>query len=226
MNSVDITPQLLLRAYAHGLFPMAESADDDRLFWLDPPKRGVIPLWDGFHIPRSLRRTLRRGNFAVTVDLAFAQVIRGCAQPTPDRPSTWINRRIITLFGDLHDMGYAHSIEVWRPGTDAPAGTPDAEHGMLLGGLYGVALGGAFFGESMFSRATDASKVALVHLVSMLRGSGFSLLDSQFMTDHLRRFGGYEMNHEDYKADLEDAMTLVPVFPEPGAAPALDPAFL
>ncbi|MCS6933189.1 MAG: leucyl/phenylalanyl-tRNA--protein transferase [Acetobacteraceae bacterium] len=191
-RAASITPELLLRAYRAGLFPMAESRGTDRIFWLDPEWRGVLPL-DGFHLPRSLARTLRRGGFSVTADRAFAEVIAGCAEPAPGREDTWINPEIEALFTALHRMGHAHSLEVWLQGE-------------LVGGLYGVRIGGAFFGESMFSRATDASKVALVHLVARLRMGGFRLLDTQFITAHLARFGAVEIPRAEYRRRLAEAL--------------------
>ncbi len=191
-DELDLTPELLLRAYAVGIFPMAESAEDDRLAWFDPDPRGIIPL-DDFHVPRRLARSVRSGLYAVTADSDFAAVIDGCAERAADRPKTWINARIRALCLDLHAAGYAHSVEVWRGEA-------------LVGGLYGVALGGAFFGESMFSRARDASKVALVHLVARLRHCGFSLLDSQFATEHLTQFGVIEIPRSDYRARLARAL--------------------
>jgi leucyl/phenylalanyl-tRNA--protein transferase len=190
----ELTSDLLLRAYAAGLFPMAESAEDPELFWVDPERRGILPL-DTFHVPRRLRRTLRQSRFEVTADRDFAGVIEGCAERTPSRKSTWINTEILRLYGELHALGHAHSIECWRGGA-------------LAGGLYGVALNGAFFGESMFSRAPDASKVALVHLVARLRRGGFTLLDTQFVTPHLIRFGAVEIARLEYRKRLEDALKL------------------
>lgn len=190
---LQLTPDILLRAYASGLFPMARGREDPKVYWIDPDQRGVLPL-DRFHVPRSLRRTLRREPFEVRVDTAFADVLRGCAESVPDRPETWINGEIETLFLALHDLGVAHSVEVWRDGR-------------LVGGLYGLALSAAFFGESMFSRTTDASKVALCHLVARLRAGGFRLLDTQFITAHLARFGAVELGRDDYLALLDDAMT-------------------
>lgn len=187
----DLTPGLLLRAYAIGVFPMAERRDSLDVVWVEPDRRGIIPL-DGFHVPRSLARTLRRRPFEVTVDIAFDRVMEECAEAAPGRENTWINRTILRLYGDLHRMGYAHSVECWRDGT-------------LVGGLYGVSLGAAFFGESMFSRETDASKVALVHLVARLRAGGFVLLDTQFVTDHLRRFGAVEIPRAAYHRRLAAA---------------------
>ena len=191
-RAVDISPDLLIRAYRAGFFPMAETRDGDRLYWLDPEHRGILPL-DGFHIPRRLLRTVQSGTFTVTADQDFRAVIAGCAEPRPGREDTWINPQIEALFTELHRRGCAHSVEVWQ-------------EGRLVGGLYGVALGGAFFGESMFSRATDASKVALVHLVARLRLAGFTLLDTQFVTSHLTRFGALEIPRERYKQRLAAAL--------------------
>lgn len=192
----EITPELLLRAYRAGLFPMAESRRGDRLYWLDPELRGVIPL-DGFHLPKRLLRTVLSGPYTVTSNRDFAAVIAGCAAPAEGREETWINPEIERLFTALHRMGHAHSIETWL----GPPG-----HGRLVGGLYGVSLGGAFFGESMFSRARDASKVALVHLVARLRLMGFRLLDAQFQTTHLAQFGCREVPRQHYKRLLSDAV--------------------
>jgi leucyl/phenylalanyl-tRNA--protein transferase len=194
----EITPELLLRAYRAGLFPMAESRGAQRLYWLDPEQRGVIPL-DGFHLPKRLLRTTLSGVFEVTANHDFAGVISACAEPAEGREETWINTDIERLFGALHGLGHAHSIEVW----DGPA-----RDGLLVGGLYGVALGGAFFGESMFSRVTDASKVALVHLVARLRLAGFTLLDAQFQTTHLAQFGCHEVPRQQYKRLLAAAVDL------------------
>jgi len=196
----EITPDLLLRAYAAGIFPMAESADADELRWVEPRFRGVLPL-DGFHCPRSLRKLVRRGAFEVTADRAFAAVIGGCAQPRPGRESTWINAEIRLLYTALHAMGRAHSVECWRDGA-------------LVGGLYGVSLGAAFFGESMFSLERDASKVALVHLVARLRRAEYALLDAQFLTDHLARFGAIELPRRQYKRLLAAALEREARFPE------------
>jgi leucyl/phenylalanyl-tRNA--protein transferase len=196
---MELKPELLLRAYSVGIFPMAESRNDEEIHWIDPDYRGILPLED-FHIPRSLRRLLRRGTFEVSCDTAFAQVIRGCASPGPGRRDTWINPTIEKLYCDLHDMGFAHSVECRRDG-------------VLVGGLYGVALGAAFFGESMFSRAANASKVALIHLVGRLRKGGFSLLDTQFETPHLRQFGVLEITREDYRARLSSAVRTAAQFP-------------
>jgi leucyl/phenylalanyl-tRNA--protein transferase len=188
----DLPPDLLLKAYSFGVFPMAESRKDDEVFWVDPDYRGIIPL-DAFHIPRSLRKTLRRNPFEISVDRAFAAVIAGCAASAPDRENTWINDRIEDAYRALYEIGHAHSVETWLDGE-------------LVGGLYGVRLGGAFFGESMFSRATDASKVALVCLVARLIHGGFKLLDTQFLTDHLKRFGAVEIPREAYHRRLKEAL--------------------
>jgi leucyl/phenylalanyl-tRNA--protein transferase len=190
----EITPELMLRAYRAGLFPMAETRRGERLYWLDPELRGVLPL-DGFHLPRRLLRTILSGQFQVTANRDFAAAIAGCAAPIPGREDTWINPEIERLFTTLHHQGHAHSVEVWQDGR-------------LVGGLYGVALGGAFFGESMFSRARDASKVALVHLVARLRLGGFTLLDTQFLTGHLAQFGCVELPRAEYKRRLADAVDL------------------
>jgi leucyl/phenylalanyl-tRNA--protein transferase len=187
----DVTPELMLRAYRAGLFPMAETRRGDRLYWLDPEQRGILPL-DRFHLPRRLRRTVCSGVFTVGSDLEFSRVIANCAAPAEGREDTWINRDIERLFTALHTLGHAHSIEV-------------RQDGMLVGGLYGVMLGGAFFGESMFSVVRDASKVALVHLVARLRLGGFTLLDTQFVTAHLSQFGAHEVPRENYKILLEQA---------------------
>jgi leucyl/phenylalanyl-tRNA---protein transferase len=191
---IELTPELLLRAYAAGLFPMAESAEDPDLFWIDPDPRGVLPL-GGFHVSRRLRRTLRGGHYEIRVDSAFEAVMRGCAAATEQRPKTWINDEILRLYGALFETGFAHSVEAWQEGE-------------LVGGLYGVALRGAFFGESMFSRASDASKVALVHLVARLIKGGFRLLDTQFVTDHLRGFGAIEVPRGEYHRLLEAALAV------------------
>ncbi|CEF39700.1 leucyl/phenylalanyl-tRNA--protein transferase [Acetobacter senegalensis] len=196
MSDQGLTPELMLGAYAVGLFPMAADAEDEDLQWYDPDPRGVLPL-QAFHLPRRLRRTVLSGRFDVTVDQDFPAVMKGCAAPAPGREQTWINSEIYRLFCALHEMGYAHSVEC-------------RQNGELVGGLYGVALGGAFFGESMFSRVTDASKVALVHLVARLRLSGFMVLDTQFGTDHLTRFGGVEIPAAEYKTTLERAVHMPP----------------
>src|SRR5579875_1408232 len=189
---VGLTPELLLRAYAAGIFPMAESADDPELYWVDPVQRGILPL-DRFHLPRRLARTVRSERFAVVCDRNFAAVMRGCAEPTAERPQTWINDEIVSVYSALHDRGHAHSVEAYLDG-------------QLVGGLYGVSLSGAFFGESMFSRVTDASKVALVHLVARLIRGGYRLLDTQFVTDHLKRFGATEVSRARYRHMLREAL--------------------
>lgn len=193
-DRLNITPQLLIKAYSCGLFPMAESAEDPEVFWVEPEVRGIIPL-DQFHIPKSLAKTCRRNRFEVRINTAFTSVIDGCAEPGPGRRKTWINRTIRRLYCQLHDLGHAHSVEAWR----------DEQ---LIGGLYGVSLRGAFFGESMFSREKDASKVCLVHLVKRLRQRGFVLLDTQFTTDHLKRFGAIDIPKETYDSLLSEAMML------------------
>ena len=190
--SVELTPALILRAYGCGLFPMAEGKAEADVFWVDPEKRGVIPL-DRFHVPRRLARTVRAGHFEIAVDRDFARVMRGCARRTGRRPESWINGSIFEAYCALHRQGHAHSIEAWR-------------EGRLAGGLYGVVLGAAFFGESMFSAERDASKVALVHLVARLRAGGFALLDTQFVTPHLTRFGAVEMPRARYLARLAHAL--------------------
>jgi leucyl/phenylalanyl-tRNA---protein transferase len=189
---IEITPDILLKAYAAGIFPMAEDAEDPSLFWVEPQERGVIPL-DGFHLPKRLARTLRGEAFAVRVDHDFDAVISGCAEPGRDRDKTWINARIRRLYGELFDLGHCHTVEVYRDGR-------------LVGGLYGVTLGAAFFGESMFHRERDASKVALAHLVARLRRGGFRLLDTQFVTEHLLQFGAIEVPRRIYKRLLREAM--------------------
>jgi leucyl/phenylalanyl-tRNA--protein transferase len=199
-QQMDITPDLLLRAYRVGLFPMAEARDDHRLYWLDPEQRGVLPL-TGFHLPRRLRRTVLSGRYRVTTDLAFATVVAACASPAPQRNETWINPVIEQLFTELHEAGHAHSVECW-------------EGEEMVGGLYGLAIGGAFFGESMFSRARDASKVALVHLVARLRMGGFTLLDTQFVTQHLAQFGAADVPRELYRGWLAEAVEVSAVWPE------------
>jgi leucyl/phenylalanyl-tRNA---protein transferase len=187
-----ITPDVLLRAYSIGLFPMAESADDPEIFWVEPEMRGILPL-DAFHVSRSLQKAIKRSPLTIRADTAFEAVMAGCAQEAPDRPSTWINSTIRTLYTDLHRMGHAHSVEAF-------------EGDELVGGLYGVSLGSAFFGESMFSRRTNASKICLVHLVERLRTKGFRLLDTQFTTEHLKTFGAIDVPKADYLQMLASAM--------------------
>ncbi|MEO0393211.1 MAG: leucyl/phenylalanyl-tRNA--protein transferase [Pseudomonadota bacterium] len=204
---IELTPELLLRAYTIGIFPMAESAGSDELFWLDPEIRGIIPL-DTFYVPRRLRRTVRRSPYRVSVDEAFGQVLHQCAVPTPKRPKTWINDQIRESYQALFDRGYAHSVEVW----DGPS---------LVGGLYGVAIGSAFFGESMFQTRTDASKIALIHLVGRLQAAQYRLLDTQFVTDHLSQFGAIEVPRAQYKALLNNALAQDADFYSPSADEAL-----
>lgn len=189
MDSADLTPDLLLRAYAMGVFPMAESRDDPDVFWVDPRRRGILPL-DGFHVSRSLARRIRRAEFGITVDADFRGTVAACA----DRSETWINEVIFDLYGQLHDRGHAHSLEVW-------------DGAVLAGGVYGVTIGGAFFGESMFSRRSDASKVALAYLVDRLRQGGFRLFDTQFVTPHLRSLGAVEVSRVEYRRLLADALS-------------------
>ncbi|WP_103334178.1 leucyl/phenylalanyl-tRNA--protein transferase [Pseudotabrizicola formosa] len=196
-----ITPDMLLRAYAMGVFPMAESASDPEMHWIDPRRRGVFPL-DGFHISRSLHRAILRDRYQVTVNTDFAGVLAACA----DRPETWINDRLTELYQTLHRQGHAHSLEVWE-GED------------LIGGVYGVVLGAAFFGESMFSRRTNASKIALAWLVHRLRAGGFTLFDTQFLTPHLASLGAKEISRAAYHARLQHALGRVARFDPPGYAP-------
>ncbi len=214
MHAPRLTPEILLNAYAEGLFPMAERCDDPTLYWVSPQKRGIFPL-DTFHVPKRLARTVRSDKFAVTADTAFADVLLACAEPAPGREETWINDEIIRLYTALHSSGHAHSLEARC-------------EGRLAGGLYGVQLGGAFFGESMFSHETDASKVALVHLVARLKTGGFKLLDAQFLTEHLARFGAVEIPRKTYLAKLSTAIAAPAYWPAssgnsgmPSLAPAL-----
>jgi leucyl/phenylalanyl-tRNA---protein transferase len=190
--TIEITPQVLLKAYACGIFPMAESAEDNALYWIEPERRGILPL-DRMHVPKRLARLIRSGGFEVKVDRNFEAVIDGCAAPRSGRRSTWINGRIRSLYRELFALGHCHTIEVWQDG-------------VLTGGLYGVHLGRAFFGESMFSRARDASKVALVYLVARLIYGGFTLLDTQFVTGHLARFGAIEVSRDEFQRLLESAL--------------------
>lgn len=189
---VEITPEVLLKAYACGIFPMAESAEDPALYWIEPEMRGIIPL-EGFHVPSRLARTVRSDHFTVAVDRDFDGVIDGCAEPKLGRARTWINARIRALYRKLYERGHCHTVEVY-----------DGDN--LVGGLYGVSLGRVFFGESMFHRARDASKVALVHLVARLRTGGYSLLDTQFVTEHLKTFGALEVSRRQYHRLLEAAL--------------------
>jgi leucyl/phenylalanyl-tRNA---protein transferase len=189
---IEITPQVLLKAYTCGIFPMAESADDPALYWIEPQQRGILPL-DRVHVPRRLARTIRQGTFEVRIDTDFEGVLDGCAASRAGRRTTWINRKIRALYRDLYDAGYCHTVEAWAGG-------------QLVGGLYGVALHGAYFGESMFSVERDASKVALVYLCARLIRGGFLLLDTQFVTDHLRQFGTIEIERDQFHARLERAL--------------------
>jgi leucyl/phenylalanyl-tRNA--protein transferase len=191
-NTPAITPEILLRAYSIGMFPMAESADDPDIFWVQPEIRGIIPL-GSFHVSASLAKAMRKAPFEIRFNTAFDDVIARCGEATPERPSTWINPLILMLYRELHRMGYTHSVEAWQDGE-------------LVGGLYGVSLGSAFFGESMFSRRTNASKICLVHLVERLKRHGFTLLDTQFTTDHLKTFGAIDMPKRDYEKLLARAM--------------------
>lgn len=193
---VEITPEVLLKAYACGIFPMAESADDPSLHWIEPDRRGIIPLAE-FHVPARLARTVRSDRFRVACDQDFEAVIAACAEAKPGRRHTWINGRIRRLYRGLFDIGHCHSVEVY-------------DGGALVGGLYGVSLGAAFFGESMFHRVRDASKVALVHLVARLNAGGYRLLDTQFVTDHLTTFGARELPREAYQALLDEAIAQPP----------------
>lgn len=193
----------LLNCYATGVFPMADSREDERLFLIDPEQRGVLPL-DGFHVSRRLARTVRSGLYEVRTDTAFAEVVAACAAPREGHEDTWINAGIERLYGELHAMGFAHSVECWKDGA-------------LAGGLYGVSLKGAFFGESMFSRARDASKVALVHLVARLIAGGYRLLDTQFLTEHLGQFGACEISRREYRRRLKRALAVEADFQAFGA---------
>lgn len=191
--AVELTPELILRAYQAGIFPMAEDAASDDLFWVSPQQRGIIPL-DRTHLSKSLRKTLRTHGYSVRIDTDFDSVIEGCATAGTDRDTTWINGAIRKLYGELFRRGFAHTVEVW----DGDA---------LVGGLYGISIGAAFFGESMFHRKTDCSKIAMAHLLERLKAGGYRLLDTQFVTDHLRTFGGIEIPREDYELRLADALT-------------------
>lgn len=190
--AMELTADLILRAYQAGIFPMAESEDDEDVFWVSPEMRGIIPL-DEFHTSKSLRKRLKNTPYRVATDSDFAAIIEGCAHSGTDRDSTWINPTIRRLYAELFDRGYCHTVEVW-------------ENDQLVGGLYGLAIGGAFFGESMFHRKTDASKIALAHLVARLKAGNYTLLDTQFLTDHLASMGGTEIPRETYEALLSDAL--------------------
>ena len=198
MEMPDLTPDMLLRAYSIGVFPMAEDRDDPELVWVDPRMRGIISM-QNFHMPKRLRRTIRSGQFNVTFNRDFSGVIEGCAEATDGRPRTWINDRIVDLYTSLHFKGHGHSVECWRDGD-------------LVGGLYGISLKGVFFGESMFSRETDASKVALVHLAARLSVGGFAFIDTQFITKHLSRFGAIEVPRSEYRGLLAAALKIEATF--------------
>jgi leucyl/phenylalanyl-tRNA---protein transferase len=189
---IEITPEVLLKAYACGIFPMAENAEDSALYWIEPEQRGIIPL-DHFHVPARLARTVRAAPFAIVCNRDFEAVIEGCAEPGPGRSRTWINGRIRTLYRRLYEIGHCHTVEAY-------------DGAQLVGGLYGVSLGRTFFGESMFHRARDASKLALVHLVARLRAGGFKLLDTQFVTAHLKTFGATEVHRRQYHKMLAEAL--------------------
>lgn len=191
---IEITPELILRAYRAGIFPMSEDAEDEDLFWVSPEMRGILPL-DGFHLSTSLRKAIRKTGFVVKVDTDFAAIIEGCATAGTDRESTWINRTIRNVYGELFRRGVAHTVEVW-------------DGAELVGGLYGLAIGGAFFGESMFHRKTNASKMAMAHLVERLNAGGFVLLDTQFVTPHLASLGGVEIPRAQYEESLAEALLL------------------
>jgi len=193
-----ISPELLLKAYAYGVFPMARSREEKEVFWVQPKTRAVLPL-ENFHVPRSLRKILRKQIYDVRCDTAFSAVLSGCAEPQADRRETWINDQIFQSFADLHESGLAHSVEVWR-------------EGRLVGGLYGLAMGSAFFGESMFRRESNASKIALCYLVAILKNGNYTLLDTQFMTDHLRSCGALEISHKEYMRDLKNALGRIASF--------------
>ncbi len=203
----DLSPELLLRAYAAGIFPMSESQYEDQVFWVDPESRGILPL-DNYHISRSLKKTVRKGRFEARFDTVFTEVLDLCAETAPERENTWINKPIRRAVIRLHEMGFAHSVESWQDD-------------QLVGGLYGIALGSAFFGESMFSRRTDASKVALVHLLAVLHLGHFQLLDTQFVTDHLSTFGTIEVTSNDYLSRLDTALKYQSQFHNNVAGPQL-----
>lgn len=189
---MPLTADIILNAYANGVFPMSEGRDDPELFWVDPEQRGIFPL-EAFHVPKSLAKTIRKMPFKITIDEAFGQVMQECAEATSDRDTTWINQTILDLYAELHDRGFAHSVECWR-------------NGKLIGGLYGVSFAGVFCGESMFTRMTDASKIALTYLVARLKHGGFTLLDAQFMTEHLAKFGAIEIDRAEYHQRLDNAL--------------------
>lgn len=232
MTERQLTPEILLAAYANGYFPMAMAADDPELYWFSPEERGVLPI-ETFHVPHGLKRAMKTHDFRITTDQAFESVIRACGTRTPDRQETWINEPIVALYTALHQMGHAHSVEIWEvpppiggrlggglsgqcdhgKGTASwppPQLSPYGGGGKLVGGLYGVSLGAAFFGESMFSRASNASKIALVTLVDILRDAGYSLLDTQYVNDHLKQFGVEAISKRRYMTKLEKALNASP----------------
>ena len=196
MRAIKLTPQILLQAYSQGIFPMAD--DDGSVYWYDPDPRAILPL-DTFHMPRSLARRIRQGGFEVRFDTAFREVMTACAKPAPGREATWISPEFINVYSALHRLGFAHSVETWI-------------NGQLAGGLYGVSIQGLFAGESMFSQVADSSKIALVYLIDRLRQGGFYLLDIQFMTPHLQRFGAIEISRAEYRAQLAHALTIAARF--------------
>ncbi|NSX55254.1 leucyl/phenylalanyl-tRNA--protein transferase [Sulfitobacter sp. 1151] len=202
MSQLALTPDVILRAYAAGIFPMSEARDDDDIFWVDPRRRGILPL-DAFHISRSLKRRILRADYGISVNAMFSDVVAACA----DRKDTWISARIFNLYEELHDAGFAHSLEVKRDN-------------QLIGGVYGVTIGGAFFGESMFSRQTDGSKIALTYLVHRLRVGRFTLFDTQFITPHLESLGAIEIDRTVYHDMLDKALDVDADFFAQGAAPA------
>ncbi|MEZ5690136.1 MAG: leucyl/phenylalanyl-tRNA--protein transferase [Rickettsiales bacterium] len=198
----SISWEFLLAAYANGYFPMAESKNSDSIYWMYPETRGIIQL-DKFHTPRSLSKIIKKNLFTITANKAFERVIRHCAETSDKRKDTWINQQIIELYCELYNYGFAHSVECWQKSADEYKKEP-----ILVGGLYGVAIGGAFFGESMFSNVSNASKIALVHLVEILKESGYILLDTQFTNDHLKQFGVIEINRNDYLKQLSEALKI------------------
>lgn len=205
-----LSPELLLCAYASGVFPMANDRHDPTIHWIEPKRRGILPL-DRVHVSRSLRKVIRQARFDIKVDSAFPQVIEACAESRIERPRTWLNDELMELYCALQGLGYAHSIETWADGR-------------LVGGVYGVSLGAAFFGESMFSRQRDASKVALVELAKRLHAGGYQLMDTQFVTDHLRQFGVTEISRAAYRGMLRDAIeTSATFYCDTGGVPSLTP---